>query len=218
MQISRSIFVIFLIVAAIVCSGCTQSSAPGAVVPAPVSVTPVDPVPLSLSQLDVPHDFVLTENRTKSPSDMGSVAMGMGWQGGQITRYMSPAQSGNGGYEIAHSIAIYPAGSIPDIIAIAEKQARSDRDVLYTDFAVKGLGENARAITGIAGAQQPARTTVSNPVFAGQEEPAVQAIKTNFSQVIFSKGDIFEVVTITGPFPDTALLVNLSQKAYAKIP
>jgi len=219
MQVSRPVFVVVLIIAAIVCAGCTQSTRPGVVVPTPVTVTQVNPAALSLSPSDVPLDFTLTENRTKVSSDMGSVAMGMGWQGGQITRYTSLALDGKAGYEIAHSIAIYPAGSMPDIIAIAEKQARSDRDILYTDLAVQGLGDRARGFSGIASAQQPARTAVENPVLAGRDDTNVQAgIKTNFSEIIFSKGDTFEVVKITGPFPDTALLVNLSQKAYAKIP
>ncbi|MDO9323888.1 MAG: hypothetical protein Q7T80_02915 [Methanoregula sp.] len=219
MQISRTVFVIFLIGAAIFCAGCTQSTAPGTVVPGSVTVMEIDPVPLSLTPSDVPQDFVLTENRTKGSSDMGSVAMGMGWQGGHVIRFTSPAHDGKAGYEITHSIAIYPAGSIPDVIAISEKQARSDPDIVYSDFTVQGLGESARGFSGIAGVQQPARTAVSNPVFAGYDDKSVQTgIKTNFSEIIFSKGNTFEVIKITGPYPDNAMLINLSQKAYAKIP
>ena len=47
----------------------------------------------------------------------------------------------------------------------------------------------------------------------------VQAVfKNEVAEIIFSKGKTFEVLKMTGPSTDTALLIDLAKKAYAKIP
>ncbi len=149
---------------------------------------------------------------------MTRLALDLGWQGGQVVRYVLPAHEDKGTYEIIHSIAMYPEAAVPDVIGYSERAARSDPGFTYTDFAVNGIGNNARAFSGIA-AVQPVQKPVSNPIIAGPDtEETTAGIKTNFSEIIFSRGKTFEVIKITGPSPDTAMLIDLSRKAYAKIP
>jgi hypothetical protein len=220
MQRSPTIFVLFIICAAVLCAGCTQpvSLAPGTPVPVTGTATALDPGPLGLASADLPQGSILVESRTKNTSEMTRLALDLGWQGGQVVRYVLPAHEEKGTYEIIHSIAMYPEAAVPDVIGYSERAARSDPGFTYTDFAVNGIGNNARAFSGIA-AVQPVQKPVSNPIIAGPDtEETTAGIKTNFSEIIFSRGKTFEVIKITGPSPDTAMLIDLSRKAYAKIP
>jgi hypothetical protein len=136
-----------------------------------------------------------------------------------VVRFTRTAQGGKEEIEIVQSIAIYQERTIPDVIALAEQQGRSDRDLTYTDLPVRGLGVNARAFSGKARAQILIKPIETNPVFAGMNTHEVQAVsKSDVAEIIFSKGNTFEVCRMTGPSPDTELLFDLAQKAYAKIP
>jgi len=201
------------------CAGCIQDpSSPGTVSPDPHAAMVIDPAQLVLTPSDVPQGFTLAESRSKNPSDMSRLALDLGWQGGHVVRYIRPAQDGTGAFEIFHTIAIYPVQTMPDVIDFSVRQSRSDSDFSYADIAVQGLGENARAFSGKAGTQMPVKPSGSNPMSNSLENPAAgNDVKTDFSIVFFSKGNLFEVVKITGESPDSGLLLNLSKKAYAKI-
>ena len=53
-----------------------------------------------------------------------------------------------------------------------------------------------------------------NPLGSGSAGGTVQQ---DFVEIIFSKGDILEVLRITGPGADYLTLASLTQKAYNKI-
>ena len=218
MQRSPAIFVLFILCAALLCTGCTQQVSPGTAAPVTGTATALDPGPLGLASADLPQGFVLVESRAKNTSEMTRLALDLGWQGGQVVRYVLPAQDAKGTYEIIHSIAIYPEAAVPDVTGYSDRAARSDPGLTYTDFAVNGIGNNPRAFSGVSAAQ-PIKKPVNNPIIAGPDASETPAgIRANFSEIIFSKGNTFEVIKMTGPSPDTAMLINLSQKAYAKIP
>ncbi len=219
MQISRIIFILLLTGTFFFCAGCIQDfSSPGTVSPDYGSAVIIDPARLVLTPSDVPQGFTLAESRTKNPSDMSRLALDLGWQGGHVVRYIRPAQVGTGAFEIIHTIAIYPVQTMPDVIEYSVQQSRLDSDFSYSDIAVQGLGENARAFSGKAGTQMAVKSTGNNPLNNGLENPAAgTGVKTDFSIVIFSKGNSFEVVKIMGTAPDSGLLLNLSKTAYAKI-
>jgi hypothetical protein len=220
MHLSGYLFISLVCCMALICAGCIQSPA------SPVSVTsatgpvPVgDPEQLALTQSDMPLGFTLVESRAKTSADLSKIAMELGWQGGYVARFTGPAAGGMGGSEIVQSIAIYPEKTIPDVITLAEQQGRSDSSLVYSDLTVRGLGENARAFSGKAGMQVTIKPTPANPVVAGMKSGEVQAVSTNdVAMIIFSKGNTFEAFRMTGPSADTALLLELALKAYAKIP
>jgi len=220
MHISRKLIVSLVICAAVFCAGCTQNlSSKVPVAPVTVSVPVADPAQLALTQSDVPQGFAMVESRAKTPADVSKLALDLGWQDGYEVRFSSPAQVGRGGDEIIQSIAIYQERTIPDVITLAEQQGRSDSDLTYTDLKVRGLGNNARAFSGKASAQILIKPADANPILAGMNKNEVQAVfKNEVAEIIFSKGNTFEVFRMTGPSPDTVLLVNLAEKAYAKIP
>ncbi len=219
MHLSRILFVSLTICAMVVCTGCTQNQAsPVPVTPgtAPVPVPP--PARLALTQSEMPQGFTIVESRAKINADVSKMALELGWQNGYGVRLTHPSPDG-GEIEIVQSIAVYPARTIPEVIALADKQGRSDGDLTYTDLPVTGLGDNARAFFGKAGSQILINTAVANPVIDGLNTNQARAVSKNeVAEIFFSKGDTFEVFRMTGPSTDTALLIALAQKAYAKIP
>ncbi len=220
MHISRILLVSLVICAAIFCAGCTQNQSVQAPVTSVIGSAPVINLSqLALTQSDVPQNFTLVESKAKTSQDVSKIALELGWQDGYVARFTSPALGGMGENEIVQSIAIYQERTIKDVIGMAEQQGRSDTDLAYTDIPVQGLGVNARAFFGKASAQILLKPTQANPLIVGANKNEVQAVfKNEVGQIIFSKGNTFEVIRVTGPSVDTALLVNLAQKAYAKIP
>ncbi len=219
MHLPCTLVLILVTCAALACTGCTQPVSPVTISPGTGPAAITDLAQFALQPSDLPPGFTLAETRMKTPSEMSRLARDLGWQAGYVARYVHPAQAGSTKYEIMHSIAIYPAGRIPDVIEYSDKQARSDRTITYTDYPVQGLGDNARAFSG-TGVQIPLNTTGVTARITGSAyvpEKEADAI-TDFAEVIFAKGDVFEVIRITGSSPDPAILVNLSRQAYAKIP
>lgn len=218
MHISPLLLFLLVISAAVFCAGCTQN--PSSQVPVtPLTVPVANPSQISLAQPDAPQGFSLVESRAKTPDEVSKLALDLGWQDGYVVRFISPAQGEKGDSEIIQSIAIYPERTIKEVIAIAEQQGQFDSDLTYTNLPVQGLGNNARAFTGKASKQILVKPTDANPVFAGMDKNEVQAVsKSDVAEIIFSKGNTFEVFRMTGPAPDTALLIDLAKKAYAKIP
>ena len=219
MQKSLHLLIFLFLCGAVFCAGCTQSAPQETIAPVPGTATVIDSAQLGLTQSDVPQEFTREESRAKTPADVSNLAMELGWQDGYVVRFSSPADDEKGKTTIIQTIAIYPERTIADVITLAEQQDRSDRDLTYTDLPVQGLGDNARAFSGTAVADILVKPADASPVFSSMNTDEVQAVfKNNVAEIIFSKGKTFEVFRMTGPSPDTALLVNLAKKAYAKIP
>lgn len=219
MQISRCLFISLIMCAAILCAGCTQNPSPASTTTVAVPVVSYDPAKYALAQSDMPPGFVLAESRTKTSADLSKVAMELGWQAGHVVRFVHPAQNGTGASEIIQTVTRYPAKNIPDLIAMAEMQGRSSSDMSYTGIPVTGLGKDARAFSGQIGSPVMVKPTDANPVMAGMNKnEAAVVTQSNFTEILFSKGDIFVVFTMTGDSPDAALLADLARTAYAKIP
>ncbi len=214
------LLVTLVICAAIFSAGCTQNSTSQVrVTPVTTSVNVANPAQLALTQSEVPQGFTQVERWAKTPADVSKLALDLGWQAGYEVRFISPVQGGMGNNEIVQSIAIYPESTINDVIAMAKQQGRSDTDLIYTDIPVQGLGNNARAFSGKASAQILLKPTPANQLIKGFDKNEVQAVfKNEVAEIIFSKGNTFEVIKMTGPSVDTALLIDLAKKAYAKIP
>ena len=220
MHISSMLLVTLVICAAIFSAGCTQNSTSQVpVTPVTASATVANPAQMALTQSDVPQGFTLVESKAKTAADVSKLALELGWQDGYGVQFINPAQDARGANEIVQSIAIYQERTIKDVIAMAEQQGRSDTDLTYTDLPVQVLGNNARAFSGKASAQILLKPTPANQLIAGMDKNEVQAVfKNEVAEIIFSKGNTFEVIKMTGPSVDSALLIDLAKKAYAKIP
>jgi len=219
------------VLAAIICSmlivtGCTTPQAsPGTVAPAaPALHTPAVPLSsLILISTDLPDGYVVTMNREKNASEVGSLAISLGWQAGYVAEFAGPAGVPADQQNIVRqSLATYPESSLPAIVESINGTDQSVPDLRYNDFPVSGLGGNARGFTGITGNATPNTPSAAGGLLPGledigggtQQNPPVQS----FAEVIFSKGSILEVIRITGRVPGPEDVIAIARKAYEKIP
>lgn len=218
MQYSRYLIVALVLCAALLIAGCTQ----GPKSPAPAS--PAPPATAGLAQLligpsDVPANFTLVESRAKSPEDLGSLATDLGYEGGYVARYSTPAADQSGSTNITQSIAIYPEKNIPSLITLVNKQDRSDPDLSYSDLPVPGLGNDSHGFFGSATARIIVKPTNQNPLATGPGSYDVTVVYTReVAEVIFAKGTTFEVIRMEGPGANATITQGLAEKAFLKIP
>jgi hypothetical protein len=174
---------------------------------------------LLLNPADLPPNFTLVESSARNAADVGSLAKDLGWEGGYGIRYAVPAVDKRGPTEISQSIAFYPEKNIPSIIDLSDKQDRSDPDLSYTSFSPEGLGNNSRGFFGNASAEILVKPTNENPLVTGPDNHEVAVVYTReVAEIIFTKGDVFEVLRMTGPGANVTVLQDLAGKAYRRIP
>lgn len=212
--------VLVILCAVIFCAGCTQNSGTQSpVVPAVAPATSADPAALVLAPSEVPDGFSLVESRQKNITDVGKIAKDLGYQNGYEVRYVTSLTDPRGQTEILHAIAIYPEQNLRDIVALADRQDRSNPDFTYRDISLTGLGDNSRGFFGNASAQVLIKPVETNPLYSGFGNKEGYAVFTrDTAEIIFSKGNTFEILRMTGPGADVQTLISLAQKAYNKIP
>jgi hypothetical protein len=87
--------------------------------------------------------------------------------------------------------------------------------MLFSNLSSPPFGSYRWAFSGTANTLVTPEPDNVNPPGSGSFEGTVQQ---DFVEIIFSKGDLLEVLRITGPGADYSTLANLAQKAYKKIP
>jgi hypothetical protein len=211
MNSSQYLIILFLVISLAFAAGCTQGS--GTSVPATPAPTPLESLVLSPSE--VPQNFTLVESRAKNSTDVGQLAMALGWQDGYVVRFTRPADGEHGPTVILQTITRYPPKNIPGISELIEKQERADINMTFSNLSSPALGSYSRAFSGTAITriiQQP------DPVNPQENVLVLGTIQQDFIEIIFSKGDLLEILRLTGPEPDLSTLTSLAQKAYNKIP
>ena len=208
----------YLIIAILVCSlifaaGCTGRN--GTVAPAVPTPAFITLESLVLTPSEVPQNFTLHESRVKNATEVGKLAQDLGWQQGYVVRFTRPLEGIPGQTEILQTITRYPAKNIPTIAALAEKQERSDNTMIFTNLSSPAIGSYSQAFSGTVNPLMTPEPDNGNLLGSGSVGGTV---RQDFVEIIFSKGDILEVLRITGPGADNATLISLAQKAYNKIP
>jgi hypothetical protein len=217
MQYPRYLIAALILFAFLVFAGCTQAPAPGT--PSASPGAPADMTRLLLDPADLPPNFTLVESTAKDPADVGSLAKDLGWEGGYGVRYALPAIDNRGPTEITQSIALYPEKNILAIVELSDKQDRSDANLVYTGFATPGLGNNSRGFFGNASAEILVKPTNENPLVSGPGNHDVAVVYTReVAEIIFTKGDVFEVLRMSGPGANVTVLRDMAGKTFRKIP
>ncbi|MDD1695861.1 MAG: hypothetical protein LUQ54_03080 [Methanoregula sp.] len=212
MSKSRHLIITFLICFFILAAGCTVRDT------ADVRSTPSsESLPLeslALAQSDVPPNFHLAESRYKNSSEVGKLAFDLGWQQGYVVRYTPLPGSEPDTTEIVQTVTRYPAKNIPAIAELIEHQERSDSTMTFTNLSSPGLGRYSRAFSGT--------TTIRITNISGNQYPGYDSVhettRQDFIEIIFSQGDILEVIRMTGPGSDFSTLTDMANKAFDKIP
>ena len=224
MDASRLLILALLLGSALLAAGCTTGApapvpAP-ATAPATAAPAPADLASLALTPADLPAGYTLVESRPKNLSELGPLAHDLGWQAGYVVRSANtPPSPGGRPTTIVQSIATYPAGNIPDLVALVEKQDRSDKDLSYTDIGAGIPGDHGAGFFGKASAPILVKPTNENPLVSGPFSHDVETVaKNDVAEAIFSRGTTFEVISMTGPGADAPSVTALAREAYAKIP
>ena len=213
MSCSPTVIITILVSSLILAAGCTGPAVTAVpAVPTPAGITLES---LILTPSEVPQNFTLHENRAKNSTDVGKLARDLGWKQGYVVRFTSPPEGVPGQTEILQTVTLYPAKNIPTIAALAEKQERSDKNMQFSNLSSPPLGSYSRAFSGTANPLVTPEPDNVNPLGSGSVEGTVQQ---DFVEIIFSKGDLLEVLRMTGPGADYSTLASLAQKAYNKIP
>jgi hypothetical protein len=212
---SSSRYLIFAILVCIFilaagCTGRTRTAFPATPEPEPILLES-----LVLTVSEIPQNFTLTDSRAKNSTEVSKLARDFGWQQGYAVRFTGPPDGISGQTEILQTVTRYPAKNIPAIAALAEKQERSDTAMTFSNLSSPGLGDYSQAFSGTVNPltiPEPEDSSILGSV------PVRETARQDFVEIIFSKGDILEVLRMTGPDPDFATLTSLAQKAYNKIP
>jgi hypothetical protein len=213
MSSSRGLIIAILVCSLVLATGCTGPAGTAAPSPSPPELITLESLVLTPSE--IPQNFTLRESRVKNSTEVSKLARDLGWQQGYVVRFTRPPEGISGQIEILQTVTRYPAKNIPAIAALAEKQERSDTALIFTNLSSPALGSYSQAFSGTVHTliiPEPVTGNLSGP---GSVEGTVQQ---DFVEIIFSKGDILEVLRITGEGADYATLTSLAQKAYAKIP
>ena len=213
MSSSRGLIIAILVCSLVLATGCTGPA--GTAAPAPSTPEQITLESLVLTPSEIPQNFTLRESRVKNSTEVSKLARDLGWQQGYVVRFTRPPEGISGRIEILQTVTRYPAKNIPAIAALAEKQERSDNTMVFTNLSSPALGSYSQAFSGTAHNLIIPEPDNGNLPGSGSVEGTVQQ---DFVEIIFSKGDILEVLRMTGEGADYATLASLAQKAYAKIP
>jgi len=212
MSTFRHLIITILVCFLILVAGCTVRDTTAFKTPSPSERLPLELLVLTPS--DVPQNFTLVESRAKNATDVGNLALSLGWQQGFVVRYTRSPEGGPDNSEILHTIVIYPEKNIPAIADLIERQERSDTNMTFSNLSSPSLGNYSHAFSG----KETVRIiNKSDNVFLFEYDSAKKTIQKDYTEIIFSQGDILEIIRLTGPESDYSTLSHLAQKAYSKI-
>ena len=210
---------IFVACAITVCAGCVSpSGSPGNVTLAPVTGSAANSVslaPLVFTQADLPPGFIQVSGRQKSISELGGEAKDLGWVGGYVATYSSSGNETVNPTVITQTITEYPAGNIPSLVSLINVNDRQVTGFSYNDLPSPNTGPETQAFSAMANAATA--KTENNPFLSSSSTNATAPPPIGFSEVVFGKGDILEVIRITGTGAQYSTLKTLAETAYSKI-
>ena len=213
MSTSRHLIITILVCSLILSAGCMVRDTTAVNSPSTSARMPLESLVLTPS--DVPQNFTLVESRAKNATDVGNLALSLGWQQGYVVRYTRPPDGVTETTEILHTITVYPANNIPAIAELIERQERADNNTTFSNLSSPALGNFSRAFSGTTNVRI---INTSDNVFLLEYNSTQETIQQDFIELIFSKGDILEIIRLTGTGSDFSTLTSLAQKAYSKIP
>jgi hypothetical protein len=213
MSTCRHLIITILVCFLILAAGCTVRNTTTGNPPSKTARLPFESLVLTPS--DVPPNFTLVESRAKNVTEVGNLAISLGWQQGYVVRYARSPKGVSGNSEILHTIVLYPEKNIPAIAELIERQERSDSNMTFSNLSSPSLGNYSHAFSG---KENLRIINKSDNVFLLEYDSTRETIQQDFIEIIFSKGDILEIIRLTGPESDFSTLSSLAQKAYNKIP
>lgn len=218
MRSSIILILAILLCVALAVAGCTSETK----TPPAATATAISLPSIALDRTDLPEGYVLTMSKLKTSSDISPLAQSLGWQAGYVVEYTKSTAPGT---VVLHSLAGYPAASMPNVLDYVNKADRSCSDLEYFDIGVTGIGDNSRAFIGYIPNkdQVPIVTTVPaagplSDIAVSTEGSKTVTCGQGYLEIVFTKGNVLEVIRFSGPVIDDKEAIAIAQKAYSKIP
>jgi hypothetical protein len=142
------------------------------------------------------------------------LARDLGWKEGYVVRFTSPVDGERAPTWILQTLTRYPEKNIPAVAELIERQDRADNTMIYSNLSSPGLGSYSSAFSGKVNPLIVPEPGNQNPLVSGSAEETIQQ---DFVEIIFVKGDILEVLRMSGPGADYSTLASLAKQAYNKI-
>ncbi len=161
---------------------------------------------ISLSEGNAPPNFTLVESRQKNEDEVSDLALSLGWRGGHIVRFERTEDPDREPTSVSQSIALYPEDRMLDIMNYVQQTEKREKPYMIVDLPNPGIGDFSCATAAYKIVGENA-TTLSN----------IQTLDTEYYEIIFTKGPVFEVLRINGPSADYSTLLDLARTAYKKV-
>jgi hypothetical protein len=214
----RYIAPVFLVIMFIVllCSGCTSPSGIPSGTPAatPSPAGNLSLAPLALTPADLPAGFVQQSGRYKSPDEVSAAAKYLGWQEGYVANFTSAGNASSGTTTITQTITQYNTTNMTELVGIVSANEEQQTGLGFIALAPPSGIPGARAINAIVVNISGSSSSVGGGILPVAQ--AASAPATGYMEVIFGKGQVFEVIRMTGPGAQYNTLAALAQTAYAK--
>jgi len=205
--------------AVLLCAGCTSTpGTPGNSTPSPVtnaSTVNISLAPLAFTPADLPAGFAQQSGRQKSINEVSSVAQDLGWQEGYIATYTSPGNGTAGSILITQTITVYPAAKMSGIVTLVNTNDRQTKGLDFTNLPLPATGPETYAFSATINATPTPTATGGMTVLSPGS--GTSAPPEGYNEVIFAKGEILEVIRMTGPGAQYDTLKTLAETAYAKL-
>ncbi|MFA5238070.1 MAG: hypothetical protein WC362_09475 [Methanoregula sp.] len=219
MQRSLIIGLCLIVCAALLGAGCISNPGTGNVsatgTDATVSPANISLAPLALGPADVPAGSTLTSARQKSADEVSTLAKDLGWQQGYVIIYSTPANSTGGPALITQTLTVYSKKSMADIVALVDSSERQQKGLVFSRLALPATGADTIAFSAAPVTVTPTLTTTGGMAVPAQGT-GTSTPAEGYSEVIFGKGNILEVIRMSGPGTQYDTLKALAETAYAK--
>ena len=214
----RCIALVFLVIMflVILCAGCTSSSGSPVGTPAatPAPAENLSLAPLALTPADLPAGFVQQSGRYKSPDEVSAAAKELGWQEGYVANFTSVGNATSGTATITQTITEYNTTNMTELVGIVSANEEQQTGLGFIALDPPSGIPGARAIHAIV--VNISGTTSSMGAGVLPVAQATPAPAAGYMEVIFGKGQVFEVIRMTGPGAQYDTLTALAETAYAK--
>jgi len=216
-----SLPVLAIVVAALLlCAGCTSAPAAtqAAETPTPTNATLSA---YALAPSDLSEGWTLVTSREKTTAEMSPLARDLGWQAGYVVAYTLPANNSAGTCTLTQTVTRYSVQNMSDLVSVVAANERKVGGLAFTDLPAPATGPDTRAFSAVLVNGTPTATPTGGMESIAFESSAPVATD-GYVEVIFAKGDILDVIRMSGTCPpyDTIpyeTLASLGKTAYTKL-
>jgi hypothetical protein len=143
---------------------------------------------------------------------MSTLARDLGWQQGYVVVYSSPANSTGGPTTITQTLTVYSNRSTADMVSFVYSNEQQQKGFVFSNLAQSATGADTRAFSAVPVNATPTVTTG----MAAFAESSGTSPTEGYTEVIFGKSTVLEVIRMTGPAAQYDTLKALAETAYAK--